>query len=106
MLTTPELRSRGKTKSEELRLFHYFNVCLLSTKHITVSTVLIRMYFSERHRYIKQANLQVFLWFRHSANNNVSMVGFTMSKTFVRFSEKVIQTMGMEATVNILYGHI
>ena len=74
--------------------------------NIKVSTVLIRMYFSERHRYIKQANLQVFLWFRHSANNNVSMVGFTMSKTCVRFSEKVIQTMGMEATVNILYGHI
>ena len=64
------------------------------------------MYFSERHRYIKQANLQVFLWFRHSANNNVSMVGFTMSKTCVRFSEKVIQTMGMEATVHISHRHL
>ena len=74
--------------------------------YVIYSTVLIRMYFSERHRYIKQANLQVFLWFRHSANNNISMVGFAMSKTCVRFSEKVIQTMGMEATVNILYGHI
>ena len=91
-------------------LFPYITTLLFIThcheNDTPVSTVLIRMYFSERHRYIKQANLQVFLWFRHSANNNVSMVGFTMSKTCVRFSEKVIQTMGMEATVNILYGHI
>ena len=36
----------------------------------------------------------------------VSMVGFIMSKNCVRFSEKVIQTMGMEATVNILHGHV
>ena len=34
------------------------------------------------------------------------MVGFTMSKNCVRFSEKVIQTMGMEATVNTLHGHV
>ena len=34
------------------------------------------------------------------------MVGFIMSENCVRFSEKVIQTMGMEATVNILHGHV
>ena len=90
-----------------LSLYFAIDCLLILNRCISChSTVLIRMYFSERHRYIKQANLQVFLWFRHSANNNVSMVGFTMSKTCVRFSEKVIQTMGMEATVNILYGHI
>ena len=81
-------------------------IAVSNSKNYTVSTLLFHMYFSQRHLYITQGFLQVFLWLRHSENNKDSMVGFTMSKTCVRFSEKVIQTMGMEATVNILHGHV
>ena len=77
----------------------------LGRSHLPDSTLLFHMYFSQRHLYITQGFLQVFLWLRHSENNKDSMVGFTIIRNCVRFSEKVIQMMGMEATVHISLRH-